>query len=117
MTGPSAGFLRTHWSRKRSADNANDDAPDPEQGAAISAWVSHHHAAQSRALEMQYKSSYVRILDAKRRFLEAATSYYDLSQAQQPAEGEAPLARVFKTSQSNCQPSPLDHPQGLCDPA
>ena len=48
---------------------------------------------QSRALEMQYKSSYVRILDAKRRFLEAATSYYDLSQAQQLAEGEAPLVR------------------------
>ncbi len=46
---------------------------------------------------MQYKSSYVRILDAKRRFLEAATSYYDLSQAQQPAEGEAPLARISKT--------------------
>ena len=31
---------------------------------------------------MQYKSSYVRILDAKRRFLEAATSYYELSHAQ-----------------------------------
>ena len=50
---------------------------------------------QSRALEMQYKSSYVRILDAKRRFLEAATSYYDLSQAQQLSDGETPLARFL----------------------
>ena len=38
--------------------------------------------AQNKALEMQYKSSYVRILDAKRRFLEAAAAYYQLSQVQ-----------------------------------
>ena len=31
-------------------------------------------------LELQYKSCYARILDAKRRFLEAATRYYELSQ-------------------------------------
>ncbi len=31
-------------------------------------------------LELKYKSCYARILDAKRRFLEAATRYYDLSQ-------------------------------------
>ena len=44
---------------------------------------------QSKALEMQYKSSYVRILDAKRRFLEAAASYYELSQAQPgPQDGQ-----------------------------
>ena len=32
-------------------------------------------------LELQYKSCYARILDSKRRFLEAATRYYDISQA------------------------------------
>eukprot|EP00217_Crustomastix_stigmatica_P000312 CAMPEP_0183820046 /NCGR_PEP_ID=MMETSP0803_2-20130417/64444_1 /TAXON_ID=195967 /ORGANISM="Crustomastix stigmata, Strain CCMP3273" /LENGTH=383 /DNA_ID=CAMNT_0026064937 /DNA_START=1477 /DNA_END=2625 /DNA_ORIENTATION=- len=31
------------------------------------------------ALELQYKTSYARILDSKRRFLEAALRYYDLS--------------------------------------
>lgn len=29
---------------------------------------------------MQYKTCYARILDSKRRFLEAATRYYELSQ-------------------------------------
>ena len=52
---------------------------------------------------MQYKSSYVRILDAKRRFLEAATSYYDLSQAQQLPDGENPLARSDLASRATCQ--------------
>ena len=37
-------------------------------------------AAQDSELELKYKSCYARILDAKRRFLEAATRYYDLSQ-------------------------------------
>lgn len=32
-------------------------------------------------LELKYKSCYARILDSKRRFLEAATRYYELSQA------------------------------------
>lgn len=36
---------------------------------------------QNAELELQYKSCYARILDAKRRFLEAATRYYDLSQS------------------------------------
>ena len=35
---------------------------------------------QNVELELQYKTSYARILDAKRRFLEAATRYYELSQ-------------------------------------
>ena len=35
---------------------------------------------QDQVLELQYKTCYARILDAKRRFLEAATRYYDLSQ-------------------------------------
>ena len=62
----------------------------------------HHGRAQSRALEMQYKSSYVRILDAKRRFLEAATSYYDLSQAQQLSDGEAALVRASELRPCRC---------------
>ena len=36
---------------------------------------------QNLELELQYKTSYARIQDAKRRFLEAATRYYELSQA------------------------------------
>ncbi|KAK9863293.1 hypothetical protein WJX84_010863 [Apatococcus fuscideae] len=35
---------------------------------------------KNQELELQYKTCYARILDAKRRFLEAATRYYDLSQ-------------------------------------
>ena len=43
--------------------------------------------AQSTELELKYKSCYARILDAKRRFLEAAQRYYDLSQA--PSSSDA----------------------------
>lgn len=35
---------------------------------------------QNEELELQYKSCSARILDSKRRFLEAATRYYELSQ-------------------------------------
>ena len=35
---------------------------------------------QNLELELQYKSCYARVLDSKRRFLEAATRYYELSQ-------------------------------------
>jgi COP9 signalosome complex subunit 4 len=38
------------------------------------------HPAQSEELALQYKTCYARILDSKRRFLEAATRYYELSQ-------------------------------------
>jgi len=37
-------------------------------------------ACQNEELELQYKTCYARILDSKRRFLEAATRYYELSQ-------------------------------------
>lgn len=40
-------------------------------------------SCKKEELELQYKSCYARILDAKRRFLEAATRYYELSQIQQ----------------------------------
>ncbi|MCJ1422625.1 hypothetical protein MMC29_000505 [Sticta canariensis] len=36
--------------------------------------------AKNVELELKYKTSYARILDAKRRFVEAATCYYELSQ-------------------------------------
>ena len=45
-----------------------------------------HVRAQNVELELKYKGCYARILDSKRRFLEAATRYYDLSQA--PSHGE-----------------------------
>jgi hypothetical protein len=35
---------------------------------------------QNEELELQYKTCYARILDSKRRFLEAATRYHELSQ-------------------------------------
>ena len=63
---------------------------------------------QNPELELQYKSCYARILDAKRRFLEAATRYYDLSQSSSsgstsdgPKVGTsiALLGRLFHASQ------------------
>ena len=36
--------------------------------------------SQNEELELQYKTSYARILDSKRRFLEASQRYYELSQ-------------------------------------
>ena len=35
---------------------------------------------QNEELELQYKTSYARILDSKRKFLEASQRYYELSQ-------------------------------------
>lgn len=37
-------------------------------------------SCKNEELELQYKTCYARILDSKRRFLEAATRYYELSQ-------------------------------------
>ena len=48
---------------------------------------------QSAELELKYKSCYARILDAKRRFLEAAQRYYDLSQAPS-SSGDAACRRA-----------------------
>jgi COP9 signalosome complex subunit 4 len=39
-----------------------------------------HALTQNEELELQYKTCSARILDSKRRFLEAATRYYELSQ-------------------------------------
>eukprot|EP00887_Chlorella_sp_A99_P001820 scaffold19.g1820.t1 len=37
-------------------------------------------ACKNEELELQYKTCYARVLDSKRRFLEAATRYYEMSQ-------------------------------------
>jgi COP9 signalosome complex subunit 4 len=42
---------------------------------------------QDEELELQYKMCSARILDAKRRFLDAATRYYELSQLQKRTIG------------------------------
>jgi COP9 signalosome complex subunit 4 len=36
---------------------------------------------EDEQLSLQYKACYARICDSKRKFLEAATHYYDLSQS------------------------------------
>ena len=53
---------------------------------------------QNAELELKYKGCYARILDSKRRFLEAATRYYDLSQA--PSQGE-PGVQVRLSSETS----------------
>lgn len=50
--------------------------------------------AKYRALELQYKVCYARVLDAKRRFLEAAMRYYELSQLPSTGGGAAGTPRV-----------------------
>lgn len=45
-------------------------------------------ACKNEELELQYKTCYARILDSKRRFLEAATRYYELSQVGKRKIGE-----------------------------
>ena len=59
----------------------------------------HGLTLQNPELELQYKSCYARILDAKRRFLEAATRYYDLSQI---SSGAADAPKVNSVSRCTC---------------
>mmetsp|Transcript_10184 Transcript_10184/g.30634 ORF Transcript_10184/g.30634 Transcript_10184/m.30634 type:complete len:393 (-) Transcript_10184:278-1456(-) len=47
------------------------------------------------ALELQYRSCYVRILDAKRRFVEAAQRYYEISQMQTDQVSEDELLEAL----------------------
>lgn len=42
---------------------------------------------QNVGLELQYKTCYARVLDSKRRFLQAATQYYELSQVENVRSG------------------------------
>ncbi len=46
---------------------------------------------QDDGLELQYRSCYVRILDSKRKFVEAAQRYYELSQMQNQQARISPL--------------------------
>lgn len=52
-----------------------------------------HHAKllngdmQNLGLELQYKTCYARVLDSKRKFLQAATQYYELSQVENVRSG------------------------------
>ena len=54
-----------------------------------------HPPAQNEALELQYKTCYARVLDSKRRFLEAATRYYQLSQEGRAKVAEEELAQAL----------------------
>ncbi|KAK9810912.1 hypothetical protein WJX73_007661 [Symbiochloris irregularis] len=61
------------------------------------------------ALELQYKTSYARILDAKRRFLDAATRYYELSQSSTSLQtdgkalvGDEELAHALEAAVTCC---------------
>ena len=49
---------------------------------------------QNEELELQYKTCYARILDSKRRFLEAATRYYELSQVGKRRIGDSEVRQV-----------------------
>jgi hypothetical protein len=42
---------------------------------------------QNVGLELQYKTCYARVLDSKRKFLQAATQYYELSQVENVRSG------------------------------
>ena len=42
---------------------------------------------QNVGLELQYKTCYARVLDSKRKFLQAATQYYELSQIENVQSG------------------------------
>ena len=43
--------------------------------------------SQNIGLELQYKTCYARVLDSKRKFLQAATQYYELSQVENVRSG------------------------------
>lgn len=43
---------------------------------------------QNIGLELQYKTCYARVLDSKRKFLQAATQYYELSQIENVRGGQ-----------------------------
>ena len=59
---------------------------------------------QNPELELQYKSCYARILDAKRRFLEAATRYYDLSQSSSSTSDSPKVGPLLPCSSSLFMP-------------
>lgn len=50
---------------------------------------------QNLALELQYKTCYARVLDSKRKFLQAATQYYELSQVENVRSGPGQVSTSF----------------------
>lgn len=63
----------------------DDDAVSAEQF--IKKASSLLSSCKNEEIELQYKTCYARVLDSKRRFLEAATRYYELSQIGQRVIG------------------------------
>ena len=50
---------------------------------------------QNLGLELQYKTCYARVLDSKRRFLQAATQYYELSQVENARSGPGQVSNAI----------------------
>lgn len=63
---------------------------------------------QNDALELQYRTSYVRILDSKRKFVEAAQRYYEISQMQNQQVCTTTRAGVLQCL-ANCMNLPALH--------
>lgn len=67
-------------------DHSTDPGTSADQRPGPSSFLSYVQiwicvfCVQNEELELQYKTSYARILDAKRKFLEASQRYYELSQ-------------------------------------
>lgn len=55
-------------------------------------------SVRDAGLELQYKTCYARILDSKRKFLEASTRYYELSQAPAELVSEADRGRALEAA-------------------
>lgn len=53
---------------------------------------------QNVGLELQYKTCYARVLDSKRKFLQAATQYYELSQVENVRSGPGQVCMLRPSS-------------------
>jgi len=53
---------------------------------------------QNVGLELQYKTCYARVLDSKRKFLQAATQYYELSQVENVRSGPGQVYMLHPTA-------------------
>ena len=92
-------FFRVSISSQKNASESqtlNPSTPSPpisERG---------FRRSQDPALELQYKTCYARVSDAKGRFVEAAMRYYELSQAEPEGRGagksEARLAEALSNA-------------------
>ena len=57
---------------------------------------------QNLGLELQYKTCYARVLDSKRRFLQAATQYYELSQVENVRSGSGQVSADYNAIDNRC---------------